>query len=284
MVERIRNDLGKEVGHKSNCCAFWFGDKNEAGNSTENMVGEIECSMYARAALYVGNNCQRQRHIGHSLTALGFELHKASTITWAKEKVATHRYRLILIHFDTMGKETFTFCSFIHSCSPHTILIVLMSSIRIKIEEQLFNCGVNDVVTGKQTSSRVLAKRIQAHLQNNKPFSSQTNTIRLKNTLVDFDRREVRHNGTVRQLPGILADLLRYFIDNPSRAISREELQKSPIWADSICSDPQEGGKTFDVNISKLRKIIEPEPLHPQIIITVRGIGWKLALDSVRYS
>ena len=43
-------------------------------------------------------------------------------------------------------------------------------------------------------------------------------------------------------------------------------------------------GKTFDVNISKLRKIIEPEPLHPQIIITVRGIGWKLALDSVRYS
>jgi len=239
--------------------------------------------MYTRAALYVDSNRKRQRHLGRILATLGFELHKASTIILARELVAKHFYRLAIIHFDTVGKEIFRFCSFIHSYSPHTILIVLMSSIRIKIEEQLFNCGVNDVVAGKQTSTRVLTKRIQAHLLANKPSLWKTTTIRLKNVVVDFDRREVWCNGTIRRLPGILADLLKYFIDNSSRAISREELQKSPIWADSICSDPQEGGKTFDVSISKLRKIIEPDPIHPQTIITVRGIGWKLALDSVRW-
>jgi DNA-binding response OmpR family regulator len=105
----------------------------------------------------------------------------------------------------------------------------------------------------------------------------QTNKIRLKDTLVDFERREVRCNGTVRRLPGILADLLKYFVDNPDRIISRSELFGSYIWADSICTPASEGGKTFDVNVSKLRKIIEADPVRPQIIESVRGLGWKLA-------
>lgn len=240
--------------------------------------------MCRQAVLYVDRNHRRQRCIGRNLAALGFELHKAPTTFSAKEMVTKHCYRLALIHLDTMGKEIFSFCSFIHSYNPHTILIALMSSIRIGIEERLFSCGVNDVVSGKQTSTRVLIKRIQAHLQNSKSTWLQTNnTIKLKDILVDFDRREVRCNGNVRRLPGISADLLRYFFDNPTRVISREELRKSPIWADSICSAPEEGGKTFDVNISKLRKIIEPQPSKPQIIISVRGVGWKLALDSVRW-
>ena len=239
--------------------------------------------MYKEAALYVDRNCQRQRYIGRNLATLGFELYKARNAVSAKEMVTKHRYRLALMHFDTMGKEIFSFCSFIHSYSMHTILIALMSDIKIGVEEQLFNSGVNDVVSGKQTSARVLIKRIQAHLHTNRPPELQTNTIRLKDVLVDFDRKEVFCNGTVRRLPGILADLLRYFLDNSTRVISREELRESPVWAESICSAPEEGGKTFDVNISKLRKIVEPEPSKPQIIISVRGVGWKLALDSLRW-
>lgn len=238
--------------------------------------------MYKEAALYVDRNCQRQRYIGRNIAALGFELYKAPSLISAKKMVAKHRYRLALMHFDTIGKEIFSFCSFIHSYNLHTILIALMSSVRIRIEERLFSCGVNDVVCGRQTSARVLIKRIQAHLRTNKSPELQTNAIRLKDVLIDFDRKEVFCDGTIRRLPGVLADLLQYFLDNPTRVISRGELRKSPIWAESICSAPEEGGKTFDVNISKLRKIIEPEPSKPQIIISVRGVGWKLALDCVQ--
>ncbi len=96
---------------------------------------------------------------------------------------------------------------------------------------------------------------------------------------MDFDRREVCRDHTIHQLPGILADLLKYFIENADHVISREELQRSPIWLDSVCTPAKHGGKTFDVNISKLRKIIESEPQRPKIIVSVRGIGWKLACD-----
>jgi len=139
---------------------------------------------------------------------------------------------------------------------------------------------VHDVVVAQQVSSQVLIKRIRTRLQNGRLGWSRRNRFKLKDTLVDLDRREVCREGIVRQLPGILADLLKYFLDNPERVISRKELSQSYIWADSVCTPADQGGRTFDVNVSKLRKIIEPDPSRPQIIKSVRGIGWKLA---VRY-
>jgi DNA-binding response OmpR family regulator len=189
---------------------------------------------------------------------------------------------LTLIQFEFFKKEVFGFSSFIHSCFPHTIVMVLMTKVRLHIEELLFDYGVDDVVVGHQVSSKLLTKRIQAHLREVNLHWRQKNRILLKGTEVDLERREVQRNGTCHQLRGLLADLLKYFIDNPDRIISREELRESPIWADSICSSAKEGGKTFDVNISKLRKIIEPDPARPQIIQSVRGVGWKLAITPVR--
>ncbi len=238
--------------------------------------------MGKQIALHIDNNYQRRTHICRKLATLGLEVHKAATLETAENIVKTHRCRLVLIDIDTIGDQIFNFCSFVRSGSNGTIVVALMANAKVKIEEKLFDCGVNDVVTGMQTSAKVLTKRVQAHLNYCKSSRlSQSSTIRLKNVIVDFDRKEVWCNGTMRQLNGILADLLKYFIANPSRVISRDELLMSPIWADSICSTAEEGGKTFDVNIGKLRKIIEPNPQQPQIIETVRGKGWKLALDVI---
>lgn len=238
--------------------------------------------MATQYALYIGPKHQRQSCLRKNLKSLGLELHKATNAQIAKEMVKQYYYCLILINFDVVGKEIFEFCSFICSCGAHPIVIVLMTKARIHIEEHLFDCGVYDIVVGCQASCRLLAKRIQAHLREINLHWHQNNTIVLKGTIIDLDRREVHHNGNCYQLRGILADLLKYFLDNPDRVISRKELQESPIWADSICTPAEEGGKTFDVNVGKLRKVIESDPVRPQIIKSVRGIGWKLAIDSVR--
>ena len=235
--------------------------------------------MSQQVGLYIDRNSQRQVRLRNNLETLKIELHKASTVQAAKEMVKKHSYHLIIMHFDTMGKEVFGFCSFIRSLSSKTMVIVLMMKVRKHIEEQLFDCGVNDVVVGKQTSARVLTKRIRARLCNNRSSWSQTGTVRLKDAIIDFDRKEVRRDGSCYQLRGILADLLKYFLDNSNHVISRDELQNSYIWVDSICTPADEGGKTFDVNIGKLRKIIEPDPARPQIIKSVRGIGWKLTTE-----
>jgi two-component system OmpR family response regulator len=228
--------------------------------------------------LNIDQNHQRQTHVCRNLEPLGLDLHKVSNVNLATKMLKRYLYHLVLIDFDTVRKEIFKLCSIIRSSRIHTIVIVWMVKPRIFIEEQLFDRGIDDVIVGKQASARVLAKRVQVHLLNNSLLRHQTNTVRLRETIVDFGAREVWCNGTTCRLPGILADLLKYFVDNPNRVISRAELQATPIWADSICTPAEEGGKTYDVNVGKLRKIIEPYPSNPQIIVSVRGIGWKLIM------
>lgn len=237
--------------------------------------------MVKQIALHIDSNYQRQTHIRRNLDSLGFEVFKSPDIKTATRMVEKYRYRLLLINFDTAGEEIFRFCSFVRAGSPHTIIMVLMAKPIIKAEERLFDCDVNDVVIGKQAMPRILTKRIRARLHNSKMPPIESNSIRLKDTIVDFDRREVWCNGITQSLPGILADLLKYFLNNPERIISRDELLNCHIWSDSICSAANEGGKTFDVNMSKLRKIIETCPTNPQIIQSVRGEGWKLAKDLI---
>jgi DNA-binding response OmpR family regulator len=234
--------------------------------------------MCKQNGLGIDQNHQRQMHICRNLGPLGLKLHKVPNVHLAKQMLKKCLYDLVLIDFDTVKREIFELCSLVRSSRIHTITIVLMTEPKICIEEQLFDNGIDDVVIGKQASARVLAKRIQVHLQNWNLFQRETDTVRLRETIVDFGAREVWCNGITHQLPGILADLLKYFVDNPNRVISRVELQELPIWADSICTPANEGGKTFDVNVGKLRKIIEPDPSHPHLIVPVRGIGWKLTI------
>ena len=245
--------------------------------------GAIDSSVCCQLGLYVGHNCHRQACICRGLSTVGLEMHKASTLLMAKEMVREHYYQLFILHCDAIGRPVSDFCRFVRSNNARAIMVTLMRQTNLNLERKLFDCGVNDVVVGEQTCPRVFTRRIKSHLSwRSCPTLSDTNPVRLKNTIVDFDRREVWCNGANRHLPGILVDLLKYFLDNPHRVISRQELFRSHMWVLSIPTPAEEGGKTFDVTVSKLRKVIEFDPAHPQIIISVRGRGWKLAGDLIR--
>ena len=245
--------------------------------------GAIDRSVCYQLGLSVDHNCQRQAHVCRGLGTLGLAMHKASTLLAAKEMVKKECYQLFILNCDTIGRESSDFCGFVRSNNAHAILVTTMSKTNASLEGKLFDCGVDDVVAGDQMRTEVFIKRVKAHLARPmSPTLSGTNPIRLKSTIVDFCRNEVWCNGTSRDLPGNLALLLKYFIDHPNHVITRDELARSNIWVDSNCWSEELSSKTFDVTMSKLRKVIEPDPAHPQIIISVRGQGWKLAADAIR--
>ena len=280
MAERIQNGFGREVGCKNRYYRLWFGDNSEAGGITANLQGRCRYRVGRNVALHIDCDHQGQTQICSNLELLGFELHKTTSAQAAKQILNKHFCRLVLIYFDIIDEKIFKFCSFVSFSSPDTIVIVLMPKPKINLEEKLFDYGVNDVVSGEQTSAGVLTKRIKAHLlHSSEPFCRETNLIRLKDTIIDFDSGVVWCDGNIRQLTGMLPDLLKYFLSNPNRIISRQELYESVLWADSICSPAREGGKTFDVGVSKLRKAIESDPSEPEIIKTVRRKGWILKMD-----
>jgi DNA-binding response OmpR family regulator len=233
--------------------------------------------MEKQIAFYVENNIRRQMCMRKIMNHLGLELHIIPNVSEAKKMLISSHPSFILLHMDAIGTDAFTLCSFIRTYFAYVILIVLMKRARASTEERLFDCGVNDVVAGEQTVPRVFIKRIRVHIQRSELHRSAYR-LALDNVVIDLNRREVFRDGTVHRLPGILSDLLKYFVENNDHVITREELMKSHIWSDSICTPPDEGGKTFDVHIGKLRKIIEPDPNIPKIITSVRGIGWKLSV------
>ena len=238
--------------------------------------------MQKKTVLYVGSDCARQARLSGYLQFFGIDLHKASSMFAAKRKLCKCKYDLLLIQFEPLRRHIFGFCKFARHEQYEMVIIILMDRPIPIIESRFFECGLDDIVAGKQTFPVALKSRIKRRLVNRLSLP-KTNRIMLKGgALVDLGRGEVRLNGFSRKLKGVLDKLFRYFLNNPHRAISRDELIKSHIWDNSVCRpDKIEGGRAIDMAVTRLRRLIEPAPSNPQIIITVYGTGWILAKDAI---
>jgi two-component system torCAD operon response regulator TorR len=237
----------------------------------------------ASTALYVGNGCTRQDDLDSHLQSIGIGLHKVFSVQAAKQKLCDHKYSLLLIKFEHVRRHIFDLCTVVRQKNCESVILVLMDNPHPIIESALFDFGVDDIAVGKQTFPSVLKFRIKKRIFNNRSPLPDTNRILLKGGVnVVLDRKEVWFNKSCRMIGGILDKLFRYFLENPHRVISRAELVMSNIWDNSVCPpSKEENGKAIDMAITRLRRIIEPNPSNPQIIITVHRIGWMLASDAV---
>ena len=235
--------------------------------------------MLSGTGLYVGSDYRGLRYLKRHLQSVEIELHRAFSISTAKEMLLNQPYDLVIIQFETISNRIFELHSFLRSENPDAIIIVLMTKIHNSIEKQLFDSGVDDVVVCGQICASTLASRIKKRLNRLSP--SQTSKIMFKNgATLDLDRKEVSLNGSTYTLKGVVEKLLEYFLENPNRVISRDELIRSPIWDNSVCFPGQDGGKAIDMTVSKLRKVIGPS--RSQVIMTVPGRGWVLAKDAIQ--
>src|SRR5215475_5341748 len=87
---------------------------------------------------------------------------------------------------------------------------------------------------------------------------------------VDVGRRQVTRNGKPVCLTELEFQLLRHFIERAGRPLSRNELLRS-VWG-------YDGGaftRTVDVHVGYLRQKLEQDAKHPELIVAVRGVGYK---------
>ena len=87
---------------------------------------------------------------------------------------------------------------------------------------------------------------------------------------VDLPKAEVKRNGNLVALRNLEFQLLRYLIERAGSLVSREELLHS-VWSydSTACT------RTVDMHIHNLRQKIEEDASRPQLIITVKGRGYK---------
>ena len=140
-----------------------------------------------------------------------------------------------------------------------------------------FEHGADDYIT-KPFSVNEVCARIRAHIRrsaiNENLTALNDTTTRLGEIEVDFEKMEVRKNGGIIGLSTKEYDLLCFFITNPGKVFSREELM-SRVWE---YQEYTGGTRMVDVTIHRLREKIENNPAEPEYIKTRRGGGYFLNL------
>ena len=95
--------------------------------------------------------------------------------------------------------------------------------------------------------------------------------LRVGNLVLDKDRHEVTLGGAEVQLPLKEFQLLALLMANKGLVVTRQTLIDR-VWGYDYVGDT----KTLDVHIKRLRAKIEPNPDTPELIVTIRGLGYKL--------
>ena len=133
--------------------------------------------------------------------------------------------------------------------------------------------GADDYVT-KPYSYRELLARVNAVLRRSRGEEQEPAepVLEVGRVRMDVERHEVTVDGEAVAMPPREFELLELFMRNPGRALARGEIIDR-VWGADYVGDT----KTLDVHVKRIRAKIEVEPGDPKLLITVRGVGYKLA-------
>ena len=203
----------------------------------------------------------------------GFTVHVAIDGVDALEKFDAVSPDLVLLDVMLPRLSGIEVCRQIRKKSRVPIIMVTAKSAEIDTVVGL-EVGADDYVT-KPYRVRELAARIRAVLRRSGETSDSTaglgtGTIEVGDVMLDPEAHRITLVGDELALPLKEFELLHLLLVNAGRVLPRETLIDR-IWGHDYVGDT----KTLDVHIKRLRSKLEADPTHPQLITTIRGLGYK---------
>ncbi|MGN9164544.1 response regulator transcription factor [Tissierellaceae bacterium HCP3S3_D8] len=197
----------------------------------------------------------------------GFTVTHAPTRGEAIASLAGNKFDLALIDISLPDGNGFTVCTAIKETQDIPVIFLTASGDEASVVTGL-NMGADDYIT-KPFRPRELVARIRTALRKSGRSPSAFEICGLH---VDMARGIVKKDGIEVFLSALEYRLLLVFINNPKSIITRSSLLDE-LWdaAGEFVND-----NTLTVYIKRLREKIENDPASPQIILTVRGTGYRL--------
>ncbi|MFZ3554781.1 response regulator transcription factor [Streptomyces sp. BH055] len=201
------------------------------------------------------------------LDRAGYRVDRADDGPAALARADAHRPDLVVLDLMLPGMDGLEVCRRMRERGP---VPVIMLTARGDEDDRILGLevGADDYVT-KPFSPRELVLRVDSVLRRARPATARQRPLHAAGLTVDPAARRATRDGAELALTLREFDLLVFFLRNPGRAYSREDLMRE-VWG-------WEFGdlSTVTVHIRRLRGKVEDDPARPRLIQTVWGVGYR---------
>ncbi|CAM2812878.1 response regulator [Mammaliicoccus fleurettii] len=211
----------------------------------------------------------------YNLEQAGYVVEIAQDGEEALQKEKEKKPDLIVLDVMLPKKDGIEVCKTIRS-DKNQVPILMLTAKDDEFDRVLgLELGADDYMT-KPFSPREVVARVKAILRRSSVVDSVKNEdddedIVIGNIRIRPDFFEVYRNDILLELTPKEFELLLYLVERQGRVITREHMLNS-VWNYEFAGD----SRIVDVHISHLRDKLEENPKQPQLIKTVRGLGYKL--------
>lgn len=199
----------------------------------------------------------------------GFEADVARTVREADLLWAEGKYDLLVLDVSLPDGSGFEFCRRVRLCSKVPIIFLTASDEEMNIIMGL-DIGGDDYIT-KPFKLGVLLSRINALLRRAKDFGAVDTELVSNGIRVLLLQGQAYKNGELLELTAAEYKLLCLFMQNPNTVLSKEQILDK-LWD---CEGNYVDNNTLTVYVRRLRIKVEDNPGDPQMLQTVRRMGYK---------
>ena len=210
-----------------------------------------------------------QKLLAYPLERDGFRVVQARDGEEALARFAEERVDLVVLDLMLPKVDGLEVCKRLRASS--SVPIIMLTARYDELDKVLgLELGADDYIT-KPFSIREFRSRVRALLRRAAiPATVEEETLERDGLHIDLGRRDVEVGGRAVQLTYVEFELLRTLAASPGRVFTREMLLQA-LWGGSDYREP----RTIDVHVRHLREKIERDAREPELILTVRGAGYR---------
>jgi two-component system, OmpR family, alkaline phosphatase synthesis response regulator PhoP len=212
--------------------------------------------------------------IKFNLEQEGYAVEEAATGAEGLDRIKRRQPDLVLLDLMLPGMPGLEICRVLRNAKETaTLPILIVTAKGTEVDKVLgLEMGADDYVV-KPFSPRELVARVKALLRRANPLSepdSGGGAFEKGRLRMDFGTYQVFVEDKRRELALREFELLKFFVQHPMRVYTREQLLDM-VWGRDTFVEP----RTVDVHVRRLRQHIERDDANPELILTVRSVGYR---------
>lgn len=218
--------------------------------------------------LLVEDDCAIVRALTDLLEGEGFSVRSCATQDGACAALAAEEFDIVLLDVTLAQGNGFAVCAAAREAAPEMPVIFLTASDDEYSTVAGLDMGAVDYIA-KPFRARELISRIRGALRRTMPTA---NVLTVGDVRLDVASAAVTKGGREVFLSALEYRWLLYFFQHAGKLVTRENLRDA-IWdsAGEYVSD-----NALNVYVKRLREKVETDPAAPELIVTVRGLGYKV--------